>query len=110
PREFIYERINQRVDKMMEKGLLEEAKRLFPLRQYPALNTIGYQEIFAHLEGRCSLDFAVSEIKKNTRRFAKRQLTWFKKDPAIHWFPHDTPSSTVITYIQQKKNSPYSSS
>lgn len=102
PRELIYERINQRVDKMMEEGLLEEAKHLFPLRQLPALNTIGYREIFAHLEGQCSLDFAVSEIKKNTRRFAKRQLTWFKKDTDLYWFSYDTPSATVISHIKQK--------
>lgn len=102
PRELIYKRIEQRVDQMVAEGLLEEVQRLFPLQRYPALNTIGYQELFTHLEGRCSLDFAISEIKKNTRRFAKRQLTWFKRDPTVHWFAHDTVPAAVITYIQER--------
>jgi tRNA dimethylallyltransferase len=86
PRELLYERINARVDRMMEAGLLEEVKRLLPYRQEKALDTVGYKELFAYLEGETSLDQAVALIKQHTRNYAKRQLTWFRKDPDIHWF------------------------
>jgi len=85
-REIIYNRINQRVDMMLEKGLLKEAKTLHNLKHLNALNTVGYKELFKHFDGEWDLDFAVSEIKKNTRRFAKRQLTWFRKQDDILWF------------------------
>lgn len=79
PRELLYERINQRVDQMIEQGLLDEVKHVFPYRSLKALQTVGYQELFDHLEGKCSLEFAVDKIKQHTRNYAKRQITWFKK-------------------------------
>ena len=82
----MYERINRRVELMLEDGLLIEAQRLFPYKKLNALQTVGYRELFDFLEGKTSLDFAVEEIKKNTRRFAKRQYTWFHKNKDIHWF------------------------
>jgi tRNA dimethylallyltransferase len=91
PRETVYERINLRVDKMMENGLLDEAKNLDELRKsqegktLASLNTVGYSELFKYFDGEWDLDFAVSEIKKNSRRFAKRQLTWYRKEENIHY-------------------------
>lgn len=102
PREIIYERINHRVDIMMKNGLLVEAKKLYPYRHKNALNTIGYRELYKYFDGQCSLEFAVSEIKKNTRRFAKRQLTWFRKDNSIKWFPYDGPTADMVTYLRRK--------
>jgi len=101
-REIIYNRINQRVDLMMEHGLLQEAKALFPHKELNALQTVGYRELFKYLEGEFTLDFAVSEIKKNTRRFAKRQITWFKKDTEIKWFDYQTDISSIIEYINKQ--------
>ena len=98
-REVIYDRINQRVDIMLEEGLVEEVKGLQPFESLNALNTVGYKEIFNTLNGEWTLDFAISEIKKNTRRFAKRQLTWFRKDAEIQWFDYTTNTDTVINYI-----------
>ncbi|HLO83353.1 MAG TPA: tRNA (adenosine(37)-N6)-dimethylallyltransferase MiaA [Chitinophagaceae bacterium] len=85
PRDILYERINKRVEVMMESGLLEEARSLYPHRHLKALQTVGYQEIFNHLDGKCSLDEAVDKIKQHTRNYAKRQLTWFRKDEGIEW-------------------------
>ncbi len=85
PREVLYERINKRVDIMMEKGLLEEAKALFPFREKTALQTVGYTELFKYTDGEWTLDFAVEEIKKNSRRYAKRQLTWYRKAEDIQY-------------------------
>ena len=85
-REVVYNRINRRIELMLEEGLLIEAQRLFPYKELNALQTVGYRELFDFLEGKTSLDFAVEEIKKNTRRFAKRQYTWFHKNKDIHWF------------------------
>jgi len=82
----LYDRINHRVDIMIQKGLLNEAKNLYPHKNLNALQTVGYRELFQYFDGDFTLDFAISEIKKNTRRFAKRQLTWFRKNKAIHWF------------------------
>ena len=101
-RSVIYDRINRRVDLMIENGLLKEAERLFPFRHLNALNTVGYKELFQYLEGHWSLDFAISEIKKNTRRFAKRQLTWFRKDPHIQWFNFEADLEGIVEYIQDK--------
>lgn len=98
----IYDRINQRVDIMMEKGLLEEAKQLYPHKNLNALQTVGYRELFDFFDGNSSLEFAISEIKKNTRRFAKRQLTWFRKDETIHWFDYKTPSQEIIHAILER--------
>lgn len=87
-REIIYDRINQRVDIMIENGLLEEAKLVYPHKHLNALQTVGYRELFEYFDGNYTLDFAISEIKKNTRRFAKRQLTWFRKDTETIWFDY----------------------
>ncbi|SHJ04643.1 tRNA (adenosine(37)-N6)-dimethylallyltransferase MiaA [Aquimarina spongiae] len=101
-REVIYDRINQRVDLMVEQGLINEVKSLLPHKNLNALNTVGYKELFTHFDGKWELDFAISEIKKNTRRFAKRQLTWFRKDPEIKWFPYTGDVKEVVTYIKEK--------
>ncbi|MDP1727499.1 MAG: tRNA (adenosine(37)-N6)-dimethylallyltransferase MiaA [Bacteroidota bacterium] len=85
-RNELYQRINERVENMMQEGLLEEAKSLFPFRELNALKTVGYNEIFEFLEGKITLEKAVELIKQHTRNYAKRQLTWFKKDKEIHWF------------------------
>lgn len=85
PREIIYERINLRVDNMLEEGLVNEVKLLMPYRNLPSLQTVGYAEIFRYFDEEWTLDFAVEEIKKNSRRFAKRQLTWYRKETNIHW-------------------------
>lgn len=87
PREELYDRINRRVDMMMEKGLLDEAKSLEEFKNLTALNTVGYAELFKYFDGEWNLDFAVSEIKKNSRRYAKRQLTWYRKADDIHYLP-----------------------
>ena len=100
-RQIIYERINKRVDLMMDKGLLQEAKSVFPQKHLNALNTVGYKELFRFFEGEWDLDFAVSEIKKNTRRFAKRQLTWYRKDEAVKWFNFEIDIEEVISYVNQ---------
>ena len=102
PRPLIYERIEKRVDLMIEAGLIEEAKKLYPLRNLNALNTVGYKELFNYFDGEWSLEFAISEIKKNTRRFSKRQLTWFKKDENTTWFSYDNPPERIIESITQK--------
>jgi tRNA dimethylallyltransferase len=86
PRKLLYQRINLRVDLMVKQGLIDEVKSLLPHRNLNALNTVGYKEIFEYLDGKTDLDTAISMIKQNTRRFAKRQLTWFNKDKTINWF------------------------
>jgi len=103
-RSIIYDRINQRADLMLEHGLLEEAEKLFAYKHLNALNTVGYKELFAYFEGTTTLEFAISEIKKNTRRFAKRQLTWFRKDKLIQWFDYETDITKFIKYIEQQIN------
>lgn len=85
PREIIYDRINQRVDQMIEMGLVDEARSLIPFRHSLALRTVGYTELFRYFDEIWTLDFAVEEIKKNSRRFAKRQLTWYRKEQNINW-------------------------
>src|SRR3970282_1356088 len=85
-RKIIYNRINQRVDIMMNEGLLAEAKSLFPNKELNALQTVGYRELFSYFDREISLEFAIEEIKKNTRRFSKRQLTWFKRNENTKWF------------------------
>ena len=85
PRETIYERINQRVDLMVENGLLNEAESLIPFKNNLALQTVGYSELFKYFGRIWPLDFALEEIKKNSRRFAKRQLTWYRKEENINW-------------------------
>ncbi len=102
PRELIYERIEKRVDLMIEQGLLDEVKRVYEKRDLNALNTVGYKEIFQFFDGNWTLDFAIAEIKKNTRRFAKRQLTWFRKDEEIEWFNYDVKPQEIINFIDFK--------
>lgn len=103
-RDLIYNRINQRVDLMMQEGLLEEVKKLINKKHLNALNTVGYKELFKYLEGDWPLDFAVSEIKKNTRRFAKRQLTWFRKNKGVKWFDFQAEFQDIIYYINENEN------
>ena len=103
PREELYDRINRRVDQMMTDGLLEEAKALYPKRHLNALNTVGYKELFDYIDGRWPLEEAVERIKGNTRRYARKQLTWFKKDESIRWF-HPDETETIIKYICGKKS------
>lgn len=85
PRDVLYDRINQRVDKMMEDGLVDEVRSLAEYRDTTALRTVGYSEIFSYLDGKCSLEQAVADIKTNTRHYAKRQMTWWKRDKDIRW-------------------------
>ena len=85
PREKLYERINQRVDEMMNAGQWEEAEDLYPYRHLQPLQTVGYQEIFDCIDGKLSRAVAIEKIKQNTRNYAKRQMTWFKKDGEIRW-------------------------
>ena len=103
-RPIIYDRINQRVAIMMNEGLLAEAENLFPNKELNALQTVGYRELFDYLEGKITLDFAVEEIKKNTRRFAKRQLTWFKRNETTKWFDFLTNKEEIIAFITSKIN------
>jgi tRNA dimethylallyltransferase len=105
-RSIIYDRINKRVDMMIKNGLIDEVKHLIKHKDLNALNTVGYKELFRYLSGEDTLEFAISEIKKNTRRFAKRQLTWFRKDNSITWFDYNTKITTIIEYIENeiKKN------
>ena len=100
-REIIYERINRRVDIMMEQGFLDEARNVYPLRHLNALNTVGYKELFAYLDGTWSLDEAIERIKGNTRRYARKQLTWYKKDPLVTWFSPDDKKLILNHIIKQ---------
>jgi len=101
-REIIYSRINKRVDMMVEDGLIDEVKSLIPYKNLNALNTVGYKELFNYFDSQWTLDFAISEIKKNTRRFAKRQLTWFRKNEAITWFDYQEDVSNIIKHLEQQ--------
>jgi tRNA dimethylallyltransferase len=103
-REVIYNRINERVDNMLANGLLEEAEKLYPNKDLNALQTVGYRELFSFFDGEFTQEFAISEIKKNTRRFAKRQGTWFKKDGETLWFDYQTNINEIITKISDKIN------
>ncbi|TXE17459.1 tRNA (adenosine(37)-N6)-dimethylallyltransferase MiaA [Psychroserpens burtonensis] len=103
-REIIYDRINRRVDLMIEDGLLGEVEDLLPKKHQNALNTVGYKELFNVLEKQWTLAFAISEIKKNTRRFAKRQLTWFKKNEETIWFDYEVDLKTIIESINKRVN------
>ena len=101
-RQVVYDRINKRVDGMMQSGLLEEVKELQSFSNLNSLQTVGYKELFKYLDNECSLDQAIEEIKKNTRRFAKRQGTWFRKDKEIKWFEFPPQTNEVIYYIEDK--------
>ena len=101
PREEMYARINQRVDLMMQQGLLNEVKSLSQYKNSNALQTVGYRELFDYLDEVFTLDEATEEIKKNTRRFAKRQLTWFKRNENTKWFSYKEPVTTIINYLNE---------
>ena len=101
-REIIYNRINQRVDIMMNEGLLAEAKKVYPQKELNALQTVGYKELFSYFDNEIALEFAIEEIKKNTRRFAKRQLTWFKRNPETKWFEYDVNKGEIVEFINNK--------
>ncbi|MCR4030016.1 MULTISPECIES: tRNA (adenosine(37)-N6)-dimethylallyltransferase MiaA [Flavobacterium] len=101
-REIIYSRINQRVDIMMNEGLLKEAEVLYPNKELNALQTVGYRELFSYFGGEFTLPFAIEEIKKNTRRFSKRQLTWFKRNENTKWFDYALDRKQIINYIEDK--------
>jgi len=103
-RSIIYDRINQRVDLMMNEGFFDEAKKLFPHKDLNALQTVGYRELFSYFEGEISLEFAIEEIKKNTRRFAKRQLTWFKRNEDTKWFDYLSDRNEIINFINGNFN------
>ena len=100
-RDVIYDRINQRVDQMMHNGLLDEARSLYHLRHLNALNTVGYKEMFTHLDGTWTLDEAIERLKGNTRRYARKQLTWFKRDPQMQWFSPEEKQSILYQITKQ---------
>ncbi len=99
-REELYQRINQRVDQMMEDGLLDEVRSLQDKRSNNALNTVGYKEMFTYLDGTWSLEEAIERMKGNTRRYARKQLTWFKRDEEMRWF-HPQQQEEILKYISQ---------
>jgi tRNA dimethylallyltransferase len=99
-RDLLYNKINARVDEMMERGLLQEAESLYAFRQQNALNTVGYKELFDYMDGRWTLEEAVERIKGNTRRYARKQLTWFKRDEQVRWFRPDQKDE-ILKYIAQ---------
>lgn len=99
-REVLYSRINQRVDIMVEQGLVAEAHNLYSNKDLNALQTVGYRELFGYFDGTYTLDEAIDEIKKNTRRFAKRQMTWFRRTEGAKWFDYTTPAVDIINYIE----------
>ncbi|MDA8531884.1 tRNA (adenosine(37)-N6)-dimethylallyltransferase MiaA [Flavobacteriaceae bacterium] len=100
-RSLVYGRINRRVDLMIAKGLVDEVKSVLEYKHLNALNTVGYKEVFRYLEGHCSLDSATEEIKKNSRRFAKRQFTWFKRQDKTKWYDHRAPIEEILAYINK---------
>lgn len=101
PRDVLYERINRRVDMMVEQGLIEEARTMYPKRHLNALQTVGYRELFDHFDGKCTMDEAIELVKRNSRRYAKRQMTWFRRDAEIGWFsPNDINS--IVAFIDGK--------
>lgn len=101
PREELYERINLRVDKMVEAGLVEEARRFYPYRDYNSLKTVGYRELFEYFDGKIPLEEAIRLIKRNSRHYAKKQLTWFRKDQSTQWFsPFETKA--IISFLDKK--------
>ena len=104
-RQKIYDRINFRVDLMILNGLLDEAKKLHPHKSINALQTVGYKELFSYFDNEITKEFAITEIKKNTRRFAKRQLTWFRKDEEILWFNFENDSKEIIKTLKENFNS-----
>ena len=102
PRDILYDRINRRVDMMVEEGLIDEAKAMYPKRHLNALQTVGYREVFDHFDGKCSLEEAIELVKRNSRRYAKRQMTWFRRDSEFRWFA-PTALSEIIAYIENQE-------
>lgn len=102
-REFLYDRINRRVDLMMEAGLLEEVKSVLPYRELSSMNTVGYKELFQYLDGKCTLEEAIDQIKQNSRRYAKRQITWLKRNPEAQWIPFSSVEEMKQLIIDQLK-------
>ncbi len=100
-REELYTRINSRVDSMMASGLLDEARRVYPFRHLNSLNTVGYKELFRYLDGEWTLDLAVEKIKRNTRVYARKQMSWFRRDEEIHWF-HPDREEEIMDFIDRK--------
>lgn len=100
-REELYTRINSRVDSMMASGLLDEARRVYPFRHLNSLNTVGYKELFRYLDGEWTLDLAVEKIKRNTRVYARKQMSWFRRDEEIHWF-HPDREEEIMDFINRK--------
>ena len=101
-REELYERINRRVEIMMEQGLLEEVRSVLPYRHLNSLNTVGYKELFMYLDGEWTLDFAIEKIKQNSRIYSRKQMTWFKRDTEIHWF-HPDETERIIHFVEAQK-------
>ena len=99
-REELYERINLRVDQMMEEGLLEEARKVYPFRHLNSLNTVGYKELFKYFDGEWDLPFAIEKIKQNSRIYSRKQMTWFKRDTDITWF-HPDQKEEILNFISQ---------
>lgn len=97
-RDELYSRIDKRVDLMIENGLMEEAKQMYPYKELNSLNTVGYKELFNYFDGKCTLDEAIFKIKSNTHKYCRKQLTWFKRDKDIHWFNPDNVEE-IIKYI-----------
>ena len=102
-REIMYDRINQRVDIMLQEGLLDEVQQLYPHKDLNALQTVGYRELFDYFDGKTTLDFAIEEIKKNTRRFAKRQITWFKRSENVNWFDYKIDIENILLFISRNQ-------
>lgn len=100
PRDILYERINKRVDQMVENGLIDEVKHLYPKRELNALQTVGYREFFDHFDGKCSMEEAIELVKRNSRRYAKRQMTWFSRDKEFVWFA-PTDIEAIIEHINR---------
>lgn len=102
PRDILYDRINRRVDMMVEDGLIAEAERMYPKRHLNALQTVGYREVFDYFDGKCSLEEAIELVKRNSRRYAKRQMTWFRRDSEFRWFaPSDV--ADIIAYVESQE-------
>lgn len=104
-REELYDRINRRVHQMVEEGLVEEARRVYPYRQLNSLNTVGYKEMFRYLDGEWSLDFAIEKIQQNSRIYSRKQMAWFKRDADIHWF-HPDEEEQILHTIDQLMSAP----
>ena len=103
-REELYNNINNRVLKMMETGLLEEARNVYTYKEYNSLNTVGYKELFKYFEKEWTLDYAISMIQQNTRRYAKKQMSWFNKDKDIQWF-HPEEKTSILQFVKEHINS-----